>query len=369
MLMWTLKGLVAAPLQLLASVGAIAGAFSLILFFQAVFAGESDQIVAYIEKSDADVWVMQKGVSNMHMASSFISDWKAQKIETVDGVSKVTPILYLNTVMVAGERHWFSFIVGLNKGDSRAGPWEMAAGQALPGPSEAVVPAVLARLANLKTGDQVSIADRDFRIVGLSENTFSMANSITFIAMDDLSDIMSTFGSFSYLLVDAEPGVDPIALAARLQSDVEKINALTRAEFTNNDWKIAMQMGLEVVSIMTIIGGGLALLLIAFTAYNHVGQRERELAMMKAMGVRNRSIYASIMFQIGVITTLAFLAAILIVVVAIPLTAWLVPQITLRLTLDALFQVGTAAFIVSLLAAIVPVRKLVNVDPVTAFQA
>jgi putative ABC transport system permease protein len=366
---WTLNGLIAAPLQLLSSVGAIAGAFSLVLFFQAVFAGESDQIVAYIEHSDADVWVMQKGVSNMHMASSFVWDWKARKIESVDGVSKVTPILYLNTVMVAGERRWFSFIVGLEEGDPRAGPWKMAAGQNQPGPGEAVVPVVLARLTGLGIGDQISIADREFSIVGLSEGTFSMANSVTFVAMDDLSDIMSTIGSLSYLLVDAEPGVDANALAARLRADIEKINALSRQDFTDSDWKIAMQMGLEIISVMTVIGGGLAVLLIGFTAYNHVGQRERELAVMKAMGVRDRSIYTSIMFQIGVITALAFVLANLLVVLAIPLTAWLVPQVTLRITAQALWQVGATALIVSLLASIVPVRRVVRVDPVSAFQA
>jgi putative ABC transport system permease protein len=105
MLRWTLKNLIAEPLHLVASAIAIAGAFAMVLFFDAVFAGESKQIVAYIQHIDADVWVMQKGVSNMHMATSFVWDWKADRIEQVEGVKKVTPILYLNTVMQAGNRN------------------------------------------------------------------------------------------------------------------------------------------------------------------------------------------------------------------------------------------------------------------------
>ncbi len=368
MLKWTLKGLFAAPLQLVASISAVAGAFALVLFFEAVFAGESDQIVAYIEHSDADVWVMQKGVSNMHMATSFVWDWKTDRVEAIEGVNRVTPILYLNTVMEAGARNWFSFIVGLEEGDPRAGPWEMVAGEALPGPGEAVVPSVLADLTALGIGDRVSIAGRDFSIVGLSGDTFSMANSITFIAMADLADIMSTIGSTSYLLVDAAPGVDGAALAARIRETVEKVNALPKAEFVDSDWEIAMQMGLEIVGLMTVVGGALAIMLTGFIVYTHVAQRERELAVMKALGVRDRAIYAGIMFQVGCITVLAFLLAAGLVSLAVPLTEWLVPQITLSVTAEALLRVGAAAVAVSLAASVMPVRKVVGVDPVSAFH-
>ncbi|VAW03687.1 hypothetical protein MNBD_ALPHA05-652, partial [hydrothermal vent metagenome] len=108
MFKWTFKGLLAEPVHLFSSASAVGAAFALVLFFEAVFAGESRQIVEYIQRTDPTVWVMQKGVSNMHMASSFVWDWKADSVEAVDGVSKVTPILYLNTVMVAGERNWFT---------------------------------------------------------------------------------------------------------------------------------------------------------------------------------------------------------------------------------------------------------------------
>lgn len=74
---WTLKSLTAEPVALLVSIAAAGSAFLLVLFFEAVYAGEAEQIVAYVSHADADVWVMQRGVSNMHMATSYVSDWKA----------------------------------------------------------------------------------------------------------------------------------------------------------------------------------------------------------------------------------------------------------------------------------------------------
>lgn len=369
MFRWTWKSLIAEPWHLLASVGAIAGAFTLVLFFEAVFAGESKQIVAYLRQSNPDVWVMQRGVSNMHMATSFVTDWKADKIERLDGVSKVTPILYLNTVMRAGDGHWFSFIVGLDGGDPRAGPWAIADGKPLPGPGEALVPAVLARLAGLKLSDTVSIAGRSFAVSGLTEGTFSMANSITFVTMEDLAEIMSTFGTMSYFLVDAVAGVDAAGLAERIEREVPKVNAVSNDDFIRNDWAISMQMGVEIIALMTVIGGVLAVLLTGFAVYSSTERKESELAVMKALGFRNWAIYASVIIQTSAIVLLGFLLASVVVLTATPITEHFVPQVTLHITTDALLRGGLAAMLVALLACVVPVRRVVSVDPMSAFRA
>lgn len=368
MLRWTLKSLIHEPLHLVASLGAVAGAFILVIFFEAVFAGESRQIVAYLRYSDADVWVMQKGVSNMHMATSFVWDWKAEGVRGVEGVARVTPILYLNTVMLAGGRNWFSFIVGIEEGDSRAGPWTEVEGKRLPGAGEAIVPAVLARLAGLKIGDEVSIADHRFDVVGLSEGTFSMANSVTFVTMSDLADVMSTFGTMSYFLVDAEPGVDRAELAERIRREVEKVNAVPIEQFIEYDWNLAMQMGLEIIGLMTVIGGALAILLAGFTVYSHISRRERELAVMKALGVPNLEILWSVLIQSSWIVGLGFLLALALMFLATPLTATFVPQVTLHVTGPALLRVGLCAFFVTIVATIIPLRRVMRVDPATAFQ-
>lgn len=369
MLRWTLKSLIHEPLHLLASVCAVGAAFALVIFFEAVFAGESRQIVAYLRNSDADVWVMQKGVSNMHMATSFVWDWKADSVAEVEGVARVTPILYLNTVMQAGGRNWFAFIVGLEEGDPRAGPWTSVEGKGLPGPGEAIVPSVLARLSGLGMGDDISIAGRRLSVVGLSEGTFSMANSVAFVTLSDLAKIMSTFGTMSYFLVDAEPGVDPPVLAERIRAEVGKVNAVPLEDFIEYDWNLAMQMGLEIIGLMTVIGGALAILLTGFTVYSHISRRERELAVMKAVGVPNREILGSVLVQTSWIAALGFLLAVSFVLVAIPLTATFVPQVTLEITGPALLRVGLCALFVTIVATIIPLRKVMRVDPATAFQA
>lgn len=366
---WTLKSLFVQPLAFLVSVAAAGSAFLLVMFFEAVYEGESEQVVAYVKHTDADLWVMQRGVANMHMATSYLTDWKLEQVADLPGVAAVEGILYLNTVIQSGDQQWFAYIVGLDVPDSQAGPWAMASGRAEPGPGEAVVPAVFATMAGLTLGDPVRITDRDFTIVGFSEGTFSMANSVIFVTKTDLEDVMTSLDIVSYGLVKAERGVDPAALAERIEEEVEKVHALPADQFVINDQRMALQMGVETIALMTLIGGALAVLLIAFTLYSQVARQRRELAVAKALGATNRSLYISVSLQAITVTLAAVIVATALALVVMPLATALIPAVTLKLTLPAVARIALVGAAVALLASLIPARQIARVDPLSAFHA
>lgn len=366
---WTLQGLLTEPLALVVSVAATASALLLVMFFEAVYSGESEQIVAYLDHSDADVWVMQRGVSNMHMATSYLSDWTVTRVSDVQGVEMVDAILYLNTVIEAGGQKWFSYIVGLDAPSSLAGPWAMAEGRSEPAPGEAVVPAVFARITDLAIGDPVRITDRDLTVVGFSEDTFSVANSIVFVTRNDLEDIMRSLDIVSFVLVKAEIGVDPETLAADIEREVDSVHALPTEEFVRNDRRMAMQMGTETIAMMTLISGALAMLLVAFTIYSRVARQRRELAVMKALGATNRSLYISVSAQATAITVASVIAAAGLALVIMPIAGALIPQVALKLTAVAVARIAIVGIGVALLASIIPVHQIARVDPLSAFNA
>jgi putative ABC transport system permease protein len=362
------KSLTAQPAGLFGSVTCIAGAFILVIFFDAVWRGESERIVAYLRDTEADVWVMQRGVHNMHMATSFVWDWKADVIAGMPGVRRVTPIVYLSGVVDMKGRQSFSYIVGFDPEDARAGPRELAAGRTLEGTGETVIPDVLARLTGTEIGDTVTVRNETFTVVGLSRGTYSLANAITFVHMDDLKDILSATGTYSYLMVDAEEGVDPRALAARIKQEVEKVNALAREDFIRNDFGLAMQMGVQLISIMTAISAALAALIVGFTAYSLVARRRRELAVVKAVGVGNRALIGGVVFQALTVTLLGFLLATITAFTIVPLVPLVAPQLTLMISIANIANVGLAALPVALAGALLPAHLVSRVDPASAFQ-
>jgi len=365
---WTLKNLFAQPLALIASIATASSAFLLVMIFEAVYAGEAEQIVAYLDHADADVWVMQRGVSNMHMATSYLSEWKTEQVREVPGVAAVDQILYLNTVVVSGGKPWFSFIVGLDLPGTGAGPWAMREGRSQPGPGEAVVPAVFAGMTDLALGGKVRITDRDFTVVGLSEGTFSIGNSVIFVTRNDLEDIMTSLDIVSYILVKAEPGIDSAVLAGDIERQVGKVTALPSGEFMSNDRKMVLQMGVETIALMTFIGGALAVLLVAFAIYSLIARQRRELAVAKALGASNRAVYLSVIFQAVAITLASIVLATLLAILLMPVATAMIPPLTLKFTLLSVERIALVGAGVALIASLIPARQVAHVDPLSAFH-
>ena len=368
MIRWALKSLLANKGSLLGSAAGIAGAFILVIFFDAVFRGESTQIVAYAEKTNPHVWVMQKGVANMHMATSFLWDWKADKVRELEGVKLVTPISYLNTIIRAGEVEAFAFIVGLLPDAERAGPWEMAEGRKIEKSGEVVIPDVLAKLTGTTLGDKVMITDRAFTIVGLSRGTYSSANAIAFVPFDDLEAILKSGGTYSFLLVDLEEGYEAAAMAEKIRTEVEKVNALTQEEFIRNDFAMAMQMGVEIIFMMSIICSALAALITGFTAYMQVVKKKRELAIIKAMGAGRASLIFGILIQSAVIALTGFAMAAGFALVVIPYIPALAPQLTLVVSYGAVANMGLLAMGIAVAGALVPAWNVTRLDPAMVFN-
>lgn len=365
---WTLKSLLNEPLTLIVSIAGTASSFLLVMLFEGVYAGESEQVTAYVRYAEADLWVMQRGVANMHMASSYLSDSKVAEIREVPGVAAAEAILYLNTVVQAADRQWFSYVVGLSAPSSAGGPWAMAAGRAQPGPGEAVVPVAFAAMAGLALGDSVRITDRDFEIVGFSEGTFSMVNSIVFVARTDLEDIMMSFDIVSFVLVKAAAGADPAGVAMNIERAVDKVQAIPARQFQRNDKELVLQMGVEAIALMTLIGGAVGVLLVAYSIYSHVERQRRELAVAKALGAANLSIYASVALQAAVITLASIVLAVSVALVVMPLITAVVPQVRLELTMVAVARIAIVGIAIGLLASLVSARQIARVDPLSAFK-
>lgn len=368
-LRWTVKSLLREPLALLGGAAAIAAALVLVMLFEAIWQGESSQIIAYVRKADADVWVMQKGVSNMHMATSLLDSWKESQVAEIRGVADVTPILYMNSIVRAGTRNWFAYVVGLESDARRGGPWAIAQGKARANPGEAIIPDMMASISDVQVGDTLQVADMTLRVAGLSKGTFSMANPVLFVHAEDLRDILSAYGFVSYLLVKAQPGVAPEALAARIREDVNDVSALPRDAFVQSDYEMAVMMGADLIGIFTAIGAVLAVMLVAFTLYTHTMRRRRELAILTAIGFRQYHIYSSVLFEAVVLMTAGFVLACLLALGGVFLTSLIAPQITMQLTGTIVAKVGLVGTGVALLATVIPARQIVRIDPQLAFQS
>jgi putative ABC transport system permease protein len=369
LLRWIGKNLLQEPAALAASIGGIAFSLVVVLLVEAMFAGESERIVAYLEHAGADVWVMQSGVSNMHMASSLVGGRAVRAVEVVPGVVSATPILNVSAFLESGDDRWYSYIIGVRPEDRNGGPWAMARGRPLPRPGETVIPDVLARKARLGIGSTIKALGETFTIVGISTGTYSMANSLTFVAYADLAKLLSVHDdTASYVLVQATPGTSARELAARIRSAVPEVNAMIRNDAVESDRRMAMQMGVDVIGVMRWVGGSVAALIVALTAYTGTVRRTRELGVVKALGFPNRALYLFAVVQSGVIAGFGYFAAVGVAYAARPVIRALAPEVALLYAPTSLLRLAVMTIVIALTASLVPGRRIAHVDPAVAFR-
>src|SRR5512143_3707743 len=139
MLRLAFRNLFQNKVRLIISVGGVALALLLSLSLDAILEGIQQQVTTYIDQSDADIFVAQEGVRNMHMASSWLPASTVGKVRAVRGVELATPILYVTNVIEANDNRNLAYIIGLPPGANVGGPQRIAEGVTIPVKSKAII--------------------------------------------------------------------------------------------------------------------------------------------------------------------------------------------------------------------------------------
>jgi len=367
MLYWTFKSLMAEKASVAAAAAGIALALILALYLDAVFRGEAKQIVVFIERMPASVWVLQDGVRNLHMARSRLSDNTLADVARVPGIRSATPVVY-GDVSVGDPSHERSaYLVGVPADPALRARWTRVTGWPMPA-GGVVVPDTIAKEANLKIGDQIRVGDASYAISALSQDTFSMANPLIFMEERDARRELDVGDGTSLVLVEPEAGIDPAALADRINSESDKVRALTRPALRANDYTLALQMGGALIGMLSLMATAVSVLIVTFTAYAFVSARTRELAVAKALGAPRRQLFAAAVVQTSIV---ALIGAVLAVVLMAPMQAALatwVPDVAVDLSYATALKLSATTMVVAIAAALVPAFYVLKVDPALVFK-
>jgi putative ABC transport system permease protein len=354
--------------RLIISVGGVALALLLILTLDAIFTGVERQTTAYIDNSGADIFVAQKDVRNMHMASSSLPMSVINEVKAIDGVEEVTPILYVSNMIVVGDERNLAYIIGLPADAPMGKPWDMASGKDTVGQGEAIIDRNVAEKSGVELGDTVEILTRKFTVVGLSNETTNIVNSIAFISASDFQAQRGDTGVISYLLVKVKSGFQIETVASRIEQKVDGVTALPRASFSSQEARVVKDMSTDVIAIMNSIGFLIGLAVMALTVYTAVLARHREFGVLKALGARNGHLYRAVLAQALMSVFLGFAIGLAFTL----LISSILPRLGLSMTMEvsraSLIKVGTVSLVITAFSAILPIRQIAGLDPAMVFR-
>ena len=363
-----------------------------------VYRGMVDDARALLSNSGADLWVVQQNTQGPYAEASSLKDDAVRGLRGMPGVARAANVTYFTmqvqreaAVAGGGEREVRAMVVGIEPGEPGEPGYLVAGRQLTRGHYEAV--------ADVRTGfalgERIQIRRHDYTVVGLTQRMVSSGGDpMVFVPLKDaqeaqfLKDNDAIENDRARLAANPafnRAGVPGLLDAVQsLQTSSRNVNAVLvqlQPGWSAEDvaepirrWKhleVFSRAGMEEILVAKLIatsakqiGMFLAILavvsaaIVAFIIYTMTMGKIREIAVLKLIGTRNRTIAGMILQQAMGLGLIGFLIG------KISATVWapIFPKFVLLLTEDAVTGL-VATLVICALASTLAIRIALKVDP------
>ena len=359
-----------------------------------VYRGMVDDAQVLLTNSGADIWVVQKDTQGPYAEASNIRDDAYRGVLGRAGVAQAANVTYLTMQVLHGARESRAMVVGFEPGQPGEPTYLVAGRRLLRGHFEAIADV----RAGFRLGERIRIRRHQYEVVGLTRRMVSSGGDpMVFIPLKDAQEAQFLKDNDAIIADRARtaanpalnrPGVpgllDAVTAAQTVNHSVNavlvKVGAGSTAETVAQEirrWKhlqaytreqmeeilvakliatSAKQIGM-FLAILTVV----SIAIVAFIIYTMTLGKIREIAVLKLIGARDRSIAGMILQQALGLGLIGF------VVGKISATLWApaFPKYVLLESGDAL-RAFVIVMLVCTLASTLAIRAALKVDPAEA---
>lgn len=355
------RNLLAEPRRLAAGVAGIGLALMLILLLGGLWAGIQAQSAQYVDATGAALWVLPSGTRALFAEGTQLPTSTLATVRRTPGVDWAAPAWGQYAILNLHDTRAAVVLVGSTPGQP-GGVWALARGRVPAADDEVAIDRVLAAKHGLSLGDRLAVADRSFRVVGITRHAGFMTGYV-FATHRAVGTLLGAPDRTNAILVGTD---QPTAVRARLTG-----SGLTVVD-TPTLRRTAVELNTRVfgspLRLMVAIAFAAGVLMVALTTYAQVAERRRDYGIVKALGASGRRLAALALAQTLVLSGLGLGAGGLLLAAGRALLGWLRPQFEVVITPGLLAQAVGAALVMALLAAILPARRLARLDPATAYR-
>jgi putative ABC transport system permease protein len=370
------KNLVKEPTRVALTLVGVTFAVVLIFFDLGAYFGFVKAFSLLIDRSQADIWVTLQNNVNFDSSRPFPESklWRVRQVQGVDWAEPVAKGWSLIKLRNGGTDT--VMVVGINP-DSRIGwPWKMKEGSLrdLRVDNTLILDeSAVGKLGALRVGDRVEVFDTRVTIVGLSQEVRTFTSyPIAFANYETAKRLAVVYRAgnedqTTFILAKVKPGAAVDAVMDRLRG-IKGVDVYSRETFswhTRKYWIVQTGVGVGF-GVTALLGFLVGMIIVGQTIYASTLEHLREFGTLKALGATNRELVSIIMYQ-AALNALAGYALGLLIAVTLQqgyerLGLNLVSTWWLRLSMFGV------TLVMCLSAAVLPMRKAFNVDPVTVFR-
>jgi putative ABC transport system permease protein len=296
-----------------------------------------------VDAIGAEIWVLPAGSSGPFTSSATLS---AAQVDAASVDPALTAVVVARGTLTEGGQAQETLVIGHPVDGIGAPP--TVAGAASGGAGQLVVD----RTSGVAVGDEVRIGDRRFTVAGLSADTTLLAGlPVVFMPIADARDAL--FGG--------RPVVSALVTDAPLQQVPDGLTPLTADEVAA-DALGPLESAVASIDLIRALLWFMAATIVGGVLYLTVLERQRDFAVLKALGGTNRQLLRSLALQATAITVVAVAIASLLQSAIAP---WF--PLTVRVPTSAFWQVPLVAIIVAIVATRAGSARVRSADPVSAF--
>lgn len=297
-----------------------------------------------VDAVGATHWVVPEGVSGPFTASATLGPETAAAVAGPDAA----PVIVARGSLNAADSEPAEVLV-IGHGSGELGSPQPTDGIAAAGPGEIVVD----RTAGFDLGDSVSLGSTPVTVVGLTDDTTVLAGlPVVFLTIDEAR--LAVF--------EGREVTTGFVLSGPADSRPEG-TALLTADQVAADALGPLENAVSSVDLIRVLLWMVAAIIIGAVVYLSALERQRDFAVLKAMGVANRDLVLSVGLQ-------ALAIALTAVALAAVLQAVIEPVFPLRVRVPgtAYWQIPLVAAAVAVLAGLGGMRRVTRSDPAAAFS-
>jgi putative ABC transport system permease protein len=348
------------------SIGGVTLGVLLIFTTVGLYNGINTVVENMVLKGGADLWITSRGSSGSLHSPSLLPAGLENALD-IDGVREVAPLIRIPVATDLGRGKTLVYVNGYDTESGLGGPWKVTEGASTPGAGEMIVDRVLAERNGIGIGDELTIEERSFRVVGISDETFIMIASLVFVTLEDARAFLPADLTNFYLVSVDSPS--RIADVAQTMEEALPGISVSTSETNAAEAKDETVGGfLPVILVLSAIGVLVGVLVVGLLVYTLTIEKSREYGIVKAVGASNLYLYRIVLAQAVVVAVLGFVTGAALSVPAISLMRRLVPEFVVIITPEMVLWVFLVFLVTGALASLVPVRRLSRIDPAMVFK-
>ncbi|MBE7421359.1 MAG: ABC transporter permease [Zoogloeaceae bacterium] len=359
-----------------------------------VYRGMVDDAQVLLANSGADIWVVQKDTLGPYAEPSSLRDDVYGAVLGMPGVARAANVTYLNMQVQQGDRDVRVMVVGFEPGQPGE-PGYLVAGRHI---TRSHYEAVADVRTGFRPGDRIRIRRHDYTVVGLTRRMVSSGGDpMVFIPLRDAQEAQflkdndaivnerartaanpqlnrpgvpglleaiqasqTVSRSVNAVLVQVQAGQDAEAVAEPIRR-WKHLEAYTRAQMEEILVAKLIATSAKQISMFLVILAAVSAAIVAFIIYTMTLGKIREIAVLKLIGTRSRTIAGMILQQALGLGAIGFVVG----KISSALWAPFFPKYVLLLPSDAL-RSFVAVMLICAIASTLAIRAALRVDPATA---